>query len=417
MRKQVSLTIYNTRYNLTNGIVDLLCASMILLITIKDCLVNLFSFIPYNSLLYCAAVALLIFGLNRLNFSYWGLVLSVLVLAAMSIVLSGNYLQSQYIETIFFGRTSFISLWIYGVSFSMISNPNIILNYIIKIAYLNEVLLIITVMSDKYTSDGRAINYVGLGISSVVWVSVIIQTAFTCRKKTRWIHAISGLVFYLFVVIYGNRGSIIAISVFFLYCLINYTNLNRKLILSFFVLVSIAAIGYYEKEIRIVLSSIINYFGIFSRNYNLFLDGFITYTTHRTDEIWIRCLSYASNRWFFGYGFGFDRAMNGDIDIYAHNLILELWLIFGIIPGSLLFLIHLFIGYKMCFKINNSVWSNLFAPFYITSTVVLMFNSSLCRLGIFWASYGIYFAYKKSNRTRKVQESFQLKSIISNTTD
>ena len=56
----------------------------------------------------------------------------------------------------------------------------------------------------------------------------------------------------------------------------------------------------------------------------------------------------------------------------------------------------------LCFCKDDLEWSKLFAPFFISSTVLLMFNNSFCQLGFFWASSGVYLAYQKEKRRRKI---------------
>lgn len=369
---------------------------LLFLLASKECLKLIIPIFPWTSFIYLLSFCVIILGIKKINILNYAFIIIIMSLVIVSCLFASNSAQAQYINKLFFSLSSLISLWMYSISLSTVKDIQKYNVYLIKISYLVMLLLIITVLTNRYVSEGRSVNYLGVGISSVVWISFIIQEAFTNRSKVRLIHIISSCVFSLFIIIYGNRGSVIAIGVFFIYAMFKYTDIKRKTIVFFTMTIILAGFSYFRDYLLLFLITSINKIGIFSRNMNLLAEGALSYTTHRTDEIWVNILAYAKQRLFLGYGIAYDRVIGGNINIYSHNLVLELWLTFGMVTGSILIFLHIYIGYKMVFRVYNPMWSKLFVPFYITSTVVLMFNSSLWQLGIFWASYGIYFAYRKN---------------------
>lgn len=369
---------------------------LLFLLASKECLKFILPIFPWTSFIYFVSFLVICIGIKEINFKYLVFISIILLFVIMSSLLVSVSEQNQYINKLFFNISSFISLWMYSISLSNVKDVNKFKCNLVKISYIVMLLLMFTVFTNKYISEGRSVNYLGVGISSVVWISFIIQEAFTCNTKSRPLHIISSGIFSLFITIYGNRGSVIAIGAFFIYAIFKYTDIRRKTIVLFTMIVLLSVFSYFRDTFLLGLTLYINKLGIFSRNLNLLAEGALSYTTHRTDEIWVNILAYAKQRLFLGYGIAYDRVIGGNIDVYSHNLGLELWLTFGMVTGTFLILLHLYIGYKMAFKITEIAWSKLFAPFYISSTTVLMFNSSLWQLGIFWASYGIYFAYKKN---------------------
>ena len=385
-------------------LIDKLGLISLILISARDCLVRLLPVIPWNSVLVLSFLVFIIVALTmkqkRINYRSILIILVAYFVVTISYIV-GTRLQREYIRDTFFDIFRFVALWLYLIIFSTLNESKKMLKWLLPVAYCNLFLLIIVTLSGLYSSKIRSINYLGLGINGMIWVAFIIQKTVEKDCKYRIVHIISAIAFSIFLLVYGNRGAVVAIAAFVIFCLLKYINLKHKFLLCALI-AAVAGILYYYQQI--ILGAIINFvakFGITSRNLTLFLSGDISYTTHRVDVIWIDCLNYIKNNWITGYGLCFDRVIGGDILEYAHNFFLEVWLSFGLIVGSILLLIHLSIGIKMITRPAEDDWMKLFAPFYITSTIVLLFNSSFCVLAPFWASYGIYFAFLKNGRGTK----------------
>lgn len=397
------IAIYHMRFRVSvNQLIDWLSIMCVIVFSTRDYVSRLLPSIPYMTLGYLLLALLLLFALiskKRLNISAL-LFLGCILLVCMLNWFFANGQQKEYIYTTLVEPFAFIKLWVYFIIFSLVREPEKFRKQLVNVAYINMFLLILTTVSGLYAANGRVLNYVGLGISGAMWIPLIILQAFITKGKKRGFYIVSAIIFIVFVAVYGNRGSLIAIMGYLIYCFLRYTNLKYKFRIATLIAIVSGLIYVFQDSILSYLISKITGLGIFSRNINLLIGGQLTYTTHRTDEIWVRIIDSIKSNWVTGYGLCYDRVLNGSADIYAHNLVLEVILSFGFIIGIILLLIHFVIGYKNCLNDKDAEWEYLFAPFYITSTLLLMFNNSFCMLSFFWIPYGVSFAYRKWRRRR-----------------
>lgn len=383
-----------SRYKLKyDNIVELFFWITLLLFSAHDSTVRLFSFIPWKSIEYLNLLIFIILTLisKKRNLKILLFLISVYLVVLISI-LFGTEMQISFIKDNFLTISSFTRLWVYLILFSQMEYKKIS-SGILNIAYINMILLVITTINGLYSSVGRDTNYLGIGMTGAIWIPIIIQAAF--KKDKKIIHIISSIIFGTFVIIYGNRGSILAIFLFLIYCILHYTNINKKIWILIFISI-LFTIFFYNKEIILeFIIKIVDFFGISSRNLRLLLNNQITNSTHRVDQIWVNVYASIKDNWLFGRGLCYDRVINGSADVYAHNLILEVWLSFGMVTGSILLITYFIKGIKLCFSKKNPELSNLIAPFFITSTSILMFNNSFCQFGFFWVFFGIILSLKK----------------------
>lgn len=378
-------------------LVDALSILCIAIFSTRDYISRLLPSVPYTALGYCVFALLLAFlvvdskRINNKALAFLGCTLLVIILN----YIFARGLQREYIYNILVEPSAFIKLWIYFIVFSLIQDPAKFRRKLVGIAYLNMALLILVTVSGLYAAEGRVLNYVGLGISGAMWIPLITLEAFTSDGKKRGLNIVSAFVFILFIAVYGNRGSLVAIMGFVIFCWLKYTKFKRKLMIAVLIAVATIVVYIFQDAIVNFLITKVTGIGIFSRNINLLLSGKLTYTTHRSDEIWVEIADAIKKNWITGYGLCYDRILGGRIDIYAHNLVLEVLLSFGVILGMVLLIVHFYVGYKYCVKKHDSEWEYLFAPFYITSTILLMFNNSFCLLSFFWIPYSICFACRK----------------------
>lgn len=197
---------------------------------------------------------------------------------------------------------------------------------------------------------------------------------------TKKITIINIAVFILglsYIIILGNRGSLVCLILFVLIILIRdfLVSKSKKKLISIFIVVMISMLVYvfnlFEKLI-VYLYSLSNNIGLSTKTLDLisgrieFSDSGRTYILSNLFEV-IR-----ENP--FGYGIAADRYFVG---AYAHNIVVELWVEFGIFLGSMIFiaLIALIIralAKKSCdFQTKQIVWL-----FIITGFVKLFISGS-----------------------------------------
>lgn len=389
-----------------NRLIDFLAIACVFIFSTRDYVSKLFPYVPYVVLGYFTFIFLLaslLLEQKRINFMALSFLVVVAILCFFNWIRASG-LQKEYIHTLLIEPYAMIKLWVYFVVFSLIRDPRKFGKKILIIAYVNMALLILITLKGLYSSSAGKVNYVGLGISGAMWIPVIIMHSFTTEGRMKMVHIASSVVSILFIAIYGNRGSLLAIVGFMGFCLIRYTKVKQKVAIVSLVGVVTIVLYIFQDEIWSFILERVSGAGLYSRNLSLILSGRLSYSTHRTDEIWIRIIEAIKNDWFMGYGLCYDRILGGDISVYAHNLVLEAIVSFGIILGGFLILTHFWVGIDHCVKMQDREWEALFFPFFVTTTLLLMFNNSFCLLSGFWLPYGTLFAWKKQGITRKRPE-------------
>lgn len=392
-----SITLQDVSYWLSIG--------LIFVFATRDFMNALMPSLPMSLLMYALSALIVFLGVLSLRTANMYTIACILLieLAAMgSQAWSSSFAQREYIERIFFDIASMVNICVFLIAFARVENPDRLRRHLLLLSISCMAIIIAATVSGNYSSDGRELNYLGVGIGSVVWVSFMIQAAFTCRGACRLLFACLSVFCGFFVALYGNRGALMAILVFSIFALVRYTNMRRKVTLAVVLLLGMALLSAFSAEVYSAILSLVGDLGIYSRNLTLSLSDSLLNSTHR-DTIWLECIRNLEGNWFFGYGFAYDRVIGGAYNVYAHNILLELCLIFGIIPGAIIFLAHMAVGLWMCFKCESDGWSQVYAPFFITSTTVLIFNSSLLTLSLFWGSYGLLFAYIRLKKMRQKQ--------------
>lgn len=103
----------------------------------------------------------------------------------------------------------------------------------------------------------------------------------------------------------------------------------------------------YLEQISYFFFNLISAFGMSARIFEKVIEGTFLVDESRMENYWKPLLEIIKNESFFGYGIGGDRVVGGVI--YAHNIVLELLISFGIVFGTILFIwisTHIFRGFK-----------------------------------------------------------------------
>lgn len=380
-----------------------LSIALIFVFATRDFVGALSPSLPLNLLMYVLSASIIFLGILSLrmaNIYAIACVLFIEMAALGSCAWSSSFMQREYVAQIFFDIASMLNISVFLIAFARVEKPDRLRGHLLVLSIVCMAIIIAATLSGNYSSDGRDLNYLGVGIGSIIWVSFMIQASFTCRGVRRAVFACMSVICTLFVALYGNRGALVGILVFAVFSLVRYTNARHKVSIAIALLLGVALLSVFGAEMYSTILLFVNDLGIYSRNLTLSLSDSLLDSTHR-DTIWLECIRAFDGHWLFGYGFAYDRVLGGAYNVYAHNIVLELCLIAGVIPGVLLFLAHMAIGLWMCFRCDSDAWSQVYAPFFISSTTVLMFNSSLLTLSIFWGSYGLLFAYLRSRKMQR----------------
>lgn len=238
-------------------------------------------------------------------------------------------------------------------------------------------------------------HYMTVGYGCAPWWLVLLQGIFYFPKILE--KMICGAFCGYFAVIiasYGNRGALLLLVLAISLSLIVWLPLS-KLVLwgSIGVLVLTGTLVFLQPLLELGGQ----YLGVDltqSRNFQLLLAGRLTYDSGRF-PIWEQCIRAILNRPLIGHGVGSDRSIVGDS--YAHNILIELCVDFGLVIGFLVYGWLLYIGYRMLFQCQEKSWKALFFPFYVYSMIELLLSGSLWESGYLVASVVIYLAYSTKN--------------------
>lgn len=224
-----------------------------------------------------------------------------------------------------------------------------------------------------------------MGLSySILFPTMFLYYIYIGTKKTY------DLLFFILgvalILMFGTRGPLLCLIVFLLaFLLLNYRH-NAAMTINLLLVVGVIYI--FLHPIVVILMFLTRIVGLSTRIFESFLDDqLVNYEeSSGRNEIHELLWSYISNdTGGIGYGFGSDRLFSTTGTRYAHNLVYEVWMDFGLYIGSfilILFLIFIAITFKKSFGSDSF---NLFLILLISSIGHLMFSSS------YLIDYQIYF--------------------------
>lgn len=197
--------------------------------------------------------------------------------------------------------------------------------------------------------------------------------------KTKSLTALTAFIMSFIVIIaLGSRGPIMCIGIFILIYLINnIPKLNYKVLLlySFLSTIFIMIIMNIEKVLLYVYNLLLD-FGITSRTLLLFMrkDIYLSGRENLYKEIMFQILEKP----ILGIGIAGDRL---HIGTYTHNIFVELLSGFGIIGGSLIIILLVWITFKSIKQDNKNgsnfmgIWISLgLAPLFISGSYLIDFH-------------------------------------------
>ena len=168
-------------------------------------------------------------------------------------------------------------------------------------------------------------------------VMYLIYYAYIKKRKKYWVIAIASS---LFMFVFGTRGPILCILIYIIalmmYGVMKERSIKKMIALSGIIVLMISVFSQDELfiSLSLKLSDTLERLGFSSRIFDYYLAGEAAQSKGR-ELLAQQAIEAISQRPVAGYGFTGDRYLLG---IYVHNFILEIWLHFGIILGSLLLL-------------------------------------------------------------------------------
>lgn len=325
-----------------------------------------------------------------------GAVVSILTLLAMLLL---GFLHSQenapYIKNILFSGHFIKYVILFAAAFLFEDDPDRRVRQLTVIAMLS----LLTYQLGAWLSVYDDSSYMDIGYGCAPWWILLTQGIFYHKNWiVKLLCTVTSLYFAVFIALYGNRGALLLIVLATIILLATYLPSRYIIVFGGLVLVGVIVLALcWEQILLLAEKSFLAGDGV-SRNLRLLLSGQLMYDSGRF-PIYRACLNSIAEHPFLGVGACGDRVVTVSHD-YAHNIILELCVEYGVIIGGLIYLFLLYIGFRMLFKCKDRAWRALFLPFYVFSMVELFFSGTYLQSGHLLASVVIYFAYSACNQRR-----------------
>lgn len=205
----------------------------------------------------------------------------------------------------------------------------------------------------------------------------------------------------LIILAIGSRGPILCNGIFIIFKLIqpvSKLSFSKVMIYMSYFLVAIFTILYFEK-ILLALDDFLSKFNIESRNISLFLNDYLHLSGR--DRIYEKILTEIVQHPILGIGIAGDRRVaDGN---YAHNIILEIFLNFGVIIGLILLIAFIMWLLKLLFVKDMNVY-NMMNIWISLGFVSLLFSGSYLSDVNFWTLLGLMVSQLKMNRGRPFKQ-------------
>ena len=262
----------------------------------------------------------------------------------------------------------------------------------------------------------RLINYTmskdEMGQSySILFPTMFMYYTYSGSKK------VVDLLFFLLglamILMFGTRGPLVCLILFLLVFL--FVNNRHNAVMTINLLLVLGVFYIFLRPIMIILMFFTRMIGLSTRIFEKFLeDELIDYENSSSrNEIHDILWNYISNdRGGIGYGFGSDRIV-GYKNTYAHNLVYEVWMDFGLYIGSFLLILFVFFVLKAFKKVYGHDPFNLFLMLLIWSVGRLMLSSSYIQDISFYFFIGYCTNVLRSNNISEFDSNDEYYYIVS----
>lgn len=296
------------------------------------------------------------------------------------------------LKELFFEGSVIKKLLLFPLAFQCVKSPHAFLKKLYILSIIEGMLHVIcnAVWGYSYNEWG-IFNYMTYGMALLTPTCIVMQRAFSKPSK---ISILFLCVFELNIIVYAHRGALLVTAVMMLIFFVKYVNARKKLLIGIFGVLAFALLYIFRGSMIRMLIDVMDRMGIESRTLEKLLSGDITNDSER-NMIWAYMISRIMQSFPMGQGIGSDRVMLAAVmrsGLYAHNVILELCLDFGLIAGLVIVFWIIRMCYKTLRKVNDE-WSELIIPFLIPSVVTLLTSSSVYEYYMFWVGVGLYSIY------------------------
>lgn len=273
--------------------------------------------------------------------------------------------------------------YLYVSSIVNFKNFEYIMYKVAELSFFFTIIILISVLFGL----GESIEY-SMGLSYYLLFSLIIFTE-KFIEKYNIIDFIKILTTFILIVLLGSRGPILCFVVYYFLKKYNFKDtLNIRGIASkvFTLFLILVLIFNYRYFLRVIYDFFNNYFNVRSRTIELLINDI--YHSSGRDIIYSNMIASIHSHPFFGVGIAGDRAIMGDSALYAHNIILEILVSFGIIIGSVMIVLLLFLITYAIIKSDSKMY-NIIIIWICIGFISLLFSESYLREINFWIMLAI----------------------------
>ena len=230
-------------------------------------------------------------------------------------------------------------------------------------------LSLLRLINNTMSNEEMALSY------SILFPTMFLYYIYSGTKKT-W-----DLLFFLLglamILMFGTRGPLLCLIVYlFAFLFLNY---RHNAVMTINLLLVIGVFYVFLRPIMLVLMFLARMVGLSTRIFESFLDDELMNYENSSGRNEIHELLWnniVNDRGGIGYGFGSDRLMGRSGTEYAHNLVYEIWMDFGLYIGSFLLILFVYFIVKSFRKVYGSDKFNLFLILLIWSVGHLMLSGS-----------------------------------------
>ncbi len=215
-------------------------------------------------------------------------------------------------------------------------------------------------------------DYMSFGYEMAMIAIILLASYFVQRKKVDLVFSVLSIIE---AVLFGSRGSIWGFFVYFVF--VSFVIEKKVITWKKTVLILTVIISYIflsSNSFVMWLLAKLDAKNLFSRSLQIFISGDYAIDSARSN-IWQKCISAIRNHnIFYGYGAYGDRAVLWNGNYYAHNIILEVILTFGLFFGIIF--IGIFIYYLLCAYKKSDLPNRLFISACACYALCRLFISS-----------------------------------------
>lgn len=281
------------------------------------------------------------------------------------------------------------------IGFSVDLKKHYKLLYIISVFSIIAKFIYVLIVPNKMVEEGDMSSSYQL----LPHVCLVLVTTFSI---TNVVNVITSLIGVITIFSFGTRGSIVCLLFLVIsYFIIMKKNKRSTLFFPISLLLIICVIFFYSYILELLLSIVEN-MGMSTRIFDKMFAGDFLDSNGR-DVIQSRLWKSIKENWFIGYGIAADRTIAGT---YAHNLILEFWVSYGVVFGSLVFAIFVISGIRYLQKIRKSkdIDSSLILVLTSSSVIKLFLSGSYLTETFLYLLIGILFYERKQDIDRIINK-------------